>query len=374
MRHTSIIKAFIIAAVLSVLVVLLSVFTATAAPAAVDFETPNLGTDQRQQIDPYTGGGVTFTAMPAGGFTDQVVGLVKNSATSACVEPSDANQLLGTGRDNPPGGSVGLSNFPIRATFGTPEVGPVTVGARFQAHEGTPLRIRLFDASDTLIGRSARVSYAGLGTCGFGTVDKTSTTVYAHTLGTVAYVVMDVPNSNSVFVIDDFFTEIPTCNGQVATVVGNGLQNEIQGTTGNDVIVGAQGFDIIYAHAGRDLICTDTGSDLVFAGSGNDWVWGEGGHDVMYGGPGRDRLFGGPGRDHMWGGGGDDRLVGGGRADLLAGGPGDDILIGGPGNDLIGGWTGDDAISCGSGLFDEAYGGPGTDTATTDCEFQVGIP
>ena len=64
-------------------------FSSAPAPAqssGIDFETPSLGTAPNQQIDPYvdTATGTSFTADGNG-----VIGLVKNSATSACVAPAD---------------------------------------------------------------------------------------------------------------------------------------------------------------------------------------------------------------------------------------------------------------------------------------------
>ena len=89
-------------------------FSSAPAPAqssGIDFETPSLGTAPNQQIDPYvdTATGTSFTADGNG-----VIGLVKNSATSACVAPADANQKLGTGTDK---SNIGLSGFGIKATF-----------------------------------------------------------------------------------------------------------------------------------------------------------------------------------------------------------------------------------------------------------------
>ena len=110
---------------------------AQAQEFTINFETPSLGTSPRQVVNPYVdpATGVTFTAEP-GGVGDAVVGLVKNNATSACVEPVDQNQKLGTGRQSFSDGSIGLSGFAIRATFPTLLLAPVTVSVSFKPELG----------------------------------------------------------------------------------------------------------------------------------------------------------------------------------------------------------------------------------------------
>ena len=72
--------------------------TPVFAQTTIDFETPNLGADDRQINNP-----TWHLASPLRrnrfGFGDEVVGLVKNSATSACADPSNVDQKLGTGRN-----------------------------------------------------------------------------------------------------------------------------------------------------------------------------------------------------------------------------------------------------------------------------------
>ena len=83
--------------------------TATGQDAAtiVDFESPPLGALARTIADPYQPNAlVTFTsATPTNGVN--VVGLVKNNATSVCIEPADANQKFGSGRSNFSDGAIG---------------------------------------------------------------------------------------------------------------------------------------------------------------------------------------------------------------------------------------------------------------------------
>src|SRR5512144_2350947 len=110
-----------------------------APSGAIDFETPSLESKGRQTIDPYVDAatGVTFTAEP-GRWGDEAVGLVRNNSTSACVEPADANQKLGTGRSNPTAAGPGLSGFAIRARFPGSPSAPMTVSVEFQTTANVP--------------------------------------------------------------------------------------------------------------------------------------------------------------------------------------------------------------------------------------------
>jgi hypothetical protein len=68
----------------------------------------------------------------------------------------------------------------------------------------------------------------------------------------------------------------PTCQGQVATIVGTNMADVLIGTPQRDVIVGLAGNDTIRGLGGDDIEC------------------GNGGDDLLYGGPGADELNGGP--------------------------------------------------------------------------------
>ncbi len=181
----------------------------------IDFEIPSLGDADRQVIDPYVDltTGVTFTAEDIIPHLDEVVGLVKNSATSVCVEPPDANQKLGTGFQ--PSGGIGLSGVPIRATFPTPLAPPATVTAEFQALAGAPLRIRLFDESGAEVAAVVEAASPPDGTCGKPGPSRARTTVTATSAETVAFAIMDIEGSSAyVFVIDNFeFAESPAAQG-----------------------------------------------------------------------------------------------------------------------------------------------------------------
>ncbi len=178
---------------------------ALAAPparaASVDFETPSLGALDRMVINPYVATGVSFVAV-ARGVTSGEVGLVKNSATSACADPPDANQKLGTA---PAGsGAIGLSDFTIRANFSPYLSGLVQVSAQFQTISGSTVRILLYDNYGYLMTSAIQTALPGAGTCGYPGTARARRTVTATGHGTVAYALLDVEPNGVVFVIDEF--------------------------------------------------------------------------------------------------------------------------------------------------------------------------
>jgi len=118
-----------------------------------------------------------------------------------------------------------------------------------------------------------------------------------------------------------------------------GLDANISGTAGDDVLFGTPGPDVIAAFAGSDRIVSLSGRDLICAGSGSDYV---------ASGSAADRVFAGPGAD---------RLLGRGGPDLLRGSAGNDVIKGGRGSDRLRGGRG----------FDRCNGGPGADS-TRGCE------
>jgi hypothetical protein len=177
-----------------------------ALAISIDFEEPSLGNLPSQAINPYTIGGVTFTT-PIGNFGDEVVGLVKNNSTSACVEPSNNNQKLGTGR----GDGVGVSGFEIRATFEQPLTPSIVISVEFQALGNTPVRIRLFDSSDTIVAETEDVTPENGGTCGNPGNVRGYITVSATSDKPVSYAIMDLGSATGggVFVIDNFVVTKP---------------------------------------------------------------------------------------------------------------------------------------------------------------------
>jgi Ca2+-binding RTX toxin-like protein len=80
----------------------------------------------------------------------------------------------------------------------------------------------------------------------------------------------------------------PTCRGLTATIVGTAGADDIDGTSGADVIVGRAGADDIEGHRGRDVICGNRGNDDLEGQRGNDRLYGGRGHDEAEGGRGAD--------------------------------------------------------------------------------------
>jgi len=180
----------------------------------IDFETPAMGPmEERRGLDPFAAGAgaLSFVVHDEFGFPDAVVGLVRNRATSACFEPSSANQTLGTGRDmSGTTDHIGLSGFPIRAIF-SPPLQPnsgeqVRIGAQFQSGTGVAVRIRLFDAADNQVGTAQSTLSLTEGTCGYPGPQRAHATITATANTPVAYAVFDVPTNvpsgGRVFTID----------------------------------------------------------------------------------------------------------------------------------------------------------------------------
>ncbi len=108
------------------------------------------------------------------------------------------------------------------------------------------------------------------------------------------------------------------------TLIGDGYDDYLVGTLGDDRMDGGGGDDGL-----RGLI----GDDTLEGGSGDD---------TINGGGGDDRLLGGPDDDTITGGSGDDWMHGGAGADTLFGLAGDDTLMGGLGRDELSGMAGAD--------------------------------
>lgn len=134
-------------------------------------------------------------------------------------------------------------------------------------------------------------------------------------------------------------------------VLGNSLDNMIDGGEGNNVIAGQGGNDFIITGSGNDVISGGDGDDVIIAGDGNNVVSGDSGNDFIITGNGNDVVYGGSGDDTIYAGDGDDILSGGEGSDFIAGEgstkgdesvngnvylvTSDDILIGGSGNDTF---------------------------------------
>ncbi|HLF05103.1 MAG TPA: hypothetical protein VI855_07780, partial [Dehalococcoidia bacterium] len=100
----------------------------------------------------------------------------------------------------------------------------------------------------------------------------------------------------------------PVCNGFLATIVGTEGEDEVEGTSGPDVIVtfgdddeieGKGGDDIICAGAGDDEVNGNGGNDQIFGGRDDDKLNGNGGNDFIDGGPDKDKCNGGPGANTL---------------------------------------------------------------------------
>ena len=188
----------------------------------IGFETPVLGdSEERRVINPYVDSatGVTFTA-EFDGWGDEIVGLVKNRSTTACVEPPNEDQKLGTGRSAfGEDGSIGLSGFPIRATFPSPAAGPVEVWVEFQALAGTDVSLTLYDSGNNSVASVTEQAGPPDGTCGFGTAPRARTLLHATANEDVAYAIME-QGGNSVMVIDNFsFTQGTSDNRPVVAYI-----------------------------------------------------------------------------------------------------------------------------------------------------------
>jgi hypothetical protein len=173
------------------------------APVRIDFESPPLGADQSRAISPYVAGGVTFTAESA--VAGAVVGPVKNRFTSACAEPANDDQKLGTGTAE---SNIGRAGFPIRATFDQPlrpADGTVSVSVSFQTLAGSTVQLRLFDADGNLLAEGSATANPPAGTCDFPGGPRARTTLTVQSSSEVASaVISEATGGGRVFVIDDF--------------------------------------------------------------------------------------------------------------------------------------------------------------------------
>jgi len=136
--------------------------------------------------------------------------------------------------------------------------------------------------------------------------------------------------------------------------IGDGSNNTIFGTTGQDAIFGRDGQDNIFGGSSRDLIDGGEGSDDIRGEGGNDELRGGGSFDFLYGGTENDRLFGGDSFDHLYGEAHNDELHGDGGNDNLFGGSGNDTLYGGADRDTLRGEDGNDTLDGGAGNEDVA--------------------
>ncbi len=194
------------------------------------------------------------------------------------------------------------------------------------------------------------------------------------------------------------------------TLIGNNLNNVLNGLGGNDNIVGKAGNDTLIGGSENDTLDGNEGNDVLQGDAGNDRLLGRQDNDTLIGGEGADTLNGGGGIDtldysasnagvdvnlnrstglqvggHAEGditnatieniigstlndilGGRNDagnRLEGLGGNDTLEGRGGDDTLLGGADNDTLDGGTENDVLDGGEG-DDRLFGRQGNDMLT----------
>ena len=199
------------------------------------------------------------------------------------------------------------------------------------------------------------------------------------------------------------------------SLIGNTLDNRLEGGTGNDTLQGGAGADTLVGGAGTDSLLGGSGNDYYYVQStnqqiselntdGNDTlrldftsvnyiyniplnveitdvystvsgfiygniqdnlVYGSGSNESIFGLEGNDTLWGWSGNDYVEAGDGNDRLVEDqihqeGNDTYLAG-AGNDTIIEANGTNYLRGEAGEDSLSGGSG-FDDMHGNMGNDT------------
>lgn len=126
-------------------------------------------------------------------------------------------------------------------------------------------------------------------------------------------------------------TNIPAeCTGMQfngPTVFGTIGNDNLRGTSKNEIIVALEGNDIIDGGSGNDCIIAGEGNNIIDGGSGNDIITSLSGSDKIDGGSGDDSSLSGSGNDTLLGGSGNDVLNGGGGSDTADGGSGNDVCI-----------------------------------------------
>ena len=147
------------------------------------------------------------------------------------------------------------------------------------------------------------------------------------------------------------------------TIAGDGGDDKIVGSSGNDVLRG----DFNRRDPGND----NGGNDTIYGLDGDDRIGGKGGDDKLFGDQGDDAIWGDDGDDLLYGGLGDDVLTG----DNFSGGSGADrfVLAVGAGTDTITDFeTGIDLIGLANGLiFDDLSLGQRNSVATISADGEV---
>ncbi|GLK66045.1 hypothetical protein GCM10017635_35220 [Paracoccus kondratievae] len=161
-------------------------------------------------------------------------------------------------------------------------------------------------------------------------------------------------------------------------IEGDGEDNEMTGTDGDDGILSYDGDDRVSGGAGNDLIGTGAGNDTVIADAGDDEIYlgkdddlygaynpgVDEGNDTIDGASGNDTIITNLGNHSITGGDGDDRIEDHGGSVFIDGEDGDDLILSPDASDperpdtLLGG-DGNDTIHAGAG--DIVDGGSGAD-------------
>lgn len=184
---------------------------------------------------------------------------------------------------------------------------------------------------------------------------------------------------------------VTSCHGLTPTIGGTLGDDEIEGTSHDDVIMALDGDDEIDGRGGDDTICGGKGDDEIDGGDDEDYIFGDAGrdtvtyddrnHSVTVTLGGNDDNDGEAGEhdtvrddvENARGGSANDTLIGNARANRLYGDRGGDVLRGKGGRDQLFGEADNDALNGGRDR-DRCDGGAGIDFAKSTCERPVNIP
>lgn len=182
-----------------------------AGTISIDFEMPVLVDIDWLATDTYTdpASGVVFVAYSG------KIGPVVNSATSACVDPPDRDQKLGTAASGDHPGGAGEAIF---VYFPAPLQPPVRINVDVQSGWNSDWAITLFHPVGVEAGQGTRRLSTSGGNCGYPGGWRSMGTLTVTSEVPVAWAVIGpAPHAASsfVFVIDDMVIESPTLDTSV---------------------------------------------------------------------------------------------------------------------------------------------------------------
>ena len=193
--------------------------------------------------------------------------------------------------------------------------------------------------------------------------DHTATT-YTHTLGDGSYTIEDYSRTSGqedrleLIGINPSGVTVSRSGYDVTLTLPNGetitLKDQLDGNGryGIEDVVFADGTEWNRQYLMNALLVGGDGDDNIVGFShGNDTIRGKAGNDTLYGEDGNDTLRGGAGNDTLYGGRGNDALYGGKGDDILHGNTGLDSFDGGAGID-----TADYSAGTIAGNFDLSTG------------------